>query len=137
MRGFPWIPYLPLAALLVTTAARADAIPAIEIFTDATRFPVMHAGTATVYDLSAPRRVEADLSRGLPKDPGAAAAVARARFAGAAGSLRSAYAGPAKALQYRLTKLPAVVFDRGAAVVYGVTDVAEAMRFYRRWKEGR
>lgn len=73
----------------------------------------------------------------MPRDPAAAEALARARIAGAAGSLRAAYAGPAQALRYRLTKLPAVVFDRGAAVVYGVPDVAEATRLYQHWKEAR
>jgi integrating conjugative element protein (TIGR03757 family) len=137
MRGFPWIPCLLLAEVAVATTAGADVIPAIEVFTDAIRFPITHAGSARVYDLAEPRRLAADLGRGLPKDPAAAAAVARARLAGAAGSLRAAYAGPAKALQYRLAKIPAVVFDQGAAVVYGVTDVAEAVRFYQRWREER
>jgi integrating conjugative element protein (TIGR03757 family) len=118
-------------------AARAEGEPAIEVFTDTTRFPVTSAGAATVYDLSAPRRLAADLGRGLPRDPAAAEALARARIAGAAGNLRTAYEGPMKALRYGLAKIPAVVFGQGQAVVYGVTDVAEAIRWYRRWQEAR
>jgi integrating conjugative element protein (TIGR03757 family) len=118
-------------------AARVQGEPAIEVFTDATRFKVTSAGAATVYDLSAPRRLAADLGRGLPRDPAAAEAIARARIADAAGSLRAAYEGPTRALRYGLAKLPAVVFGEGRAVVYGVTDVAEAIRWYRRWQEAR
>jgi integrating conjugative element protein (TIGR03757 family) len=77
------------------------------------------------------------LGQGLPRDPTVAEVLARARIAGAAESLRAAYAGPAQALRYRLAKIPAVVFDRGAAVVYGVPDVAEATRLYQRWKAAR
>ena len=41
--------------------------------------------------------------------------------------------GLAAALQYGLTKVPAIVFD-GAAVVYGVTDVNQARAIYRTWR---
>jgi integrating conjugative element protein (TIGR03757 family) len=122
---------------MATLAVRAETPLHIEVFTDATHFPVTRAGPATVHDLSAPRRLEAALGQGLPRDPTVAEVLARARIAGAAESLRAAYAGPAQALRYRLAKIPAVVFDRGAAVVYGVPDVAEATRLYQRWKAAR
>lgn len=134
MSGFSCLPW---AGLLVALAVRAETPPRVEVFTDPARCPITSAGSATVYDLAAPRRLEAELSVGLPRDPAAAEALARARIAAAADALRAAYTGPTQALRYRLTKIPAVVFDRGAAVVYGVTDVAEAIRLFQRWKEAR
>jgi integrating conjugative element protein (TIGR03757 family) len=127
---------LLLAAWSVTARGAEDGV-LIEVFTDATLFPVTSAGTATVYDLSAPRRLAADLGRGLPREPAAAETAARARIAGAGTNLRAAYEGPAKALGYGLAKIPAVVFGQGQSVVYGVTDVAAAIQLYRRWREGR
>ncbi|WP_434114207.1 DUF1525 domain-containing protein [Methylocaldum sp. GT1TLB] len=55
---------------------------------------------------------------------------------GLAAPLQAAYEGHARALSYGLTRYPAIVFDRGRAVVYGTADLGEALRYYRTWKEG-
>lgn len=128
-----WLFALALAGL----PAPAAGAPVIEVFTDGRLFPIVHAGSATVYDLAEAGRLEAALGQGLPKDPAAAKALALARRAPLEADLRAAYAGRTLALRYGLSKIPAVVFDRGVAVVYGVADVAEAARRYDRWKEAR
>jgi integrating conjugative element protein (TIGR03757 family) len=94
-------------------------------------------GAVTVYDLSAASRVLDSLGRGLPGDHKAAAAIASSRLAASAGALRTAYAGHAKAAEYGIEKIPAVVFDGGSSVVYGITDLQEALRIYRRWEAGQ
>ncbi|WP_052808397.1 TIGR03757 family integrating conjugative element protein [Methyloterricola oryzae] len=89
-----------------------------------------------VYDLSAPVSIDAELAAGLPKELEAAAQVARSRLADPQfqARLRSAYQGHLRALQFQITRYPAVLFDHGAAVVYGVTDLPEALSVYLRWK---
>lgn len=117
--------------------AEAPSPSAIELFTDSTAFRPVGAGRFPVYDLSAPRRMEAELGRSLPASPQAAAAVAKSRIAASQNALRAAFAGHAKAAEYGITKVPAVVFDRGAAVVYGTADVGAALRLYGAWRERR
>ena len=48
--------------------------------------------------------------------------------------VETAYRGRLRAAELGVDRLPAVVFD-GEAVVYGVTDLAEAVRLYRRWQQ--
>lgn len=89
-----------------------------------------------VYDLSAPIDVEAELAAGLPAEREAAAQVARSRLADPQfqARLRSAYQGHLRALQFQITRYPAVLFEDGRAVIYGVTDLPEALTAYLRWK---
>lgn len=37
--------------------------------------------------------------------------------------------------QYDLRWLPAIVFEEGKAVVYGITDVGDALKRYQAWKQ--
>lgn len=120
-----------LAAALAQ--ARADEAP-VEVFTDSTLFRLPHAGGAAVYDLSAPRRLADALGQGLPQNPAEAQAAAAARFEAAKQRLAAAYRGHALAAHYGIAKIPAVVFNRGEAVAYGLADPAEAAALYRRWK---
>ena len=46
---------------------------------------------------------------------------------------RQSAAGLINAAEYGVDRYPAIVFD-GNAVVYGVTDIGEALRHYRKWK---
>ncbi|BBA32475.1 hypothetical protein sS8_0510 [Methylocaldum marinum] len=107
----------------------ADIGPAaVEVFTDPS-FPASGVETLRnqripidIFDLAAPRRIEAVLSAGLPANEAAALAIARQRLEGQgsrlAAQLETAYEGHARALSYGLARYPAIVFDRGAAVVY-------------------
>ena len=126
-----------LAGLAAAFAAAAQSNDTVEVFTDATRWPVADAPGAKVYDLSEAKRLADALGRGLPRSPQAAQAMAAERFAAQKQNLAAVYAGHAQAIRYGITKIPAAVFNQGEAVVYGVADVAEASGIYRRWKEGR
>jgi integrating conjugative element protein (TIGR03757 family) len=127
-----------LAILIAAAACRVGAEPAVEVFTDSKAFAVTGAEAfgATLYDLAGLRRWAAALRRTLPTDPAGADAGARAALATAAGPAAQVLAGLAKAADYRLAKVPAIVLGHGEAVVYGITDVREAVDLYRRWKEG-
>ena len=50
--------------------------------------------------------------------------------------LITAYQGLSVAIQYQIDRYPAVLFDRGKAVVYGVTDLQQALGWYRQWQSG-
>lgn len=114
----------------------------VDIFTDAahpvTTAALTRAGVPfAYYELDAPARWAAALSRDLPADPARAEALLQARLARLpTASLTSSWQSLARARQYGLDRLPAVVCRRPTAacwgVVYGVTDGAAALAHCRR-----
>lgn len=130
---------------LVASLACAAALPPVqaqervEVFLLGTQH-MRGAGTATVYHVDGLERANAALSAGLPPDPAQAEAIARRRFEALTEADRRAIGistqGLAAAMQYRLLKVPAIVFD-GAAVVYGVEDVDQARAIYQTWRTRR
>ncbi|NMG00745.1 TIGR03757 family integrating conjugative element protein [Aromatoleum toluolicum] len=129
----------------VASLACAAALPPVqaqkrvEVFLLGTQH-VRGTGTATVYHIDGMERINAALSAGLLPDPAQAEAIARRRFEALTEADRRAIGisaqGLAAAMQYRLTKVPAIVFD-GAAVVYGVEDVDQARAIYQTWRARR
>jgi integrating conjugative element protein (TIGR03757 family) len=93
-----------------------------------------------VYQLDGLSQLEAALSRDLPPEPEAARAEVLRRIAQldrdemAAG--RQAASGLIAALAYGIDRYSAVVIN-GEAVVYGLTDVNEALRHYADWRESK
>lgn len=90
-----------------------------------------------VYALDGIERFEAILSDRLPTDRNAARRAALKRV-GQMDALRveeaqRATLGLLKAAEYGVDRYPAIVFD-GQTVVYGVTDIGEALRHYRMWQ---
>jgi integrating conjugative element protein (TIGR03757 family) len=78
--------------------------------------------------------IAAELSRGLPADPQAAAMEARRRFvadrARIEARVKAAIAGLQRANELGVRRYPAIVFD-GQAIVYGVTDLPNAIALYQ------
>ena len=113
--------------------------PVIEVFTDAEHPVVMAPGMrsrVTVYRVDALEDLKEQLAAGLPThDTQAALREAQHRLQRIAGSQRRALqatgTGLAKAVQYGIDRYPAIVFDQGRAVVYGLTHVDEALGMYR------
>lgn len=145
------VPVLLLGTLTDPTwadqAAGAQEPRLIEVITDRAH-PVTGVESRSdrlnvqVFDLDAPARLEAQLSEGLPNDPTTAARLARQRLEHLgrqrlATQFASAYAGLLKALAYGIERYPAVVFDGGDSVVYGVTDLDQALGYYRHWRSLR
>ena len=94
-----------------------------------------------VYEIDAVASLESALSKGLPADPDGAQRLVRKRLGqivdrSRLDHVRRSAAGLLNAAEYGIDRYPAVVFD-GDAVVYGVTDLGEALRHYRMWKGGR
>jgi integrating conjugative element protein (TIGR03757 family) len=136
MRAFGWI----VVGAMVVASATAE-YPKAEVFTSA-QYPITTDITpgVQVYRLDAPARLEGEITARLPSDPSEAYAFAeealKVQWREQAKRLTETYQGVLKARQYGLQKLPAIVFD-GRAVVYGVTDLEQALGDYRRWQGAR
>ena len=121
--------------------------PLIEIFTSA-ESPINNSNIQrsskgagvefTRYEIDRISRFQSELSAGLPKDAAQAKQLVLARFklmdAVVSQQLENSGKGLAKAVHYGVDRYPAIVFD-GRAVVYGVTDVEEAIKRYTQWRE--
>jgi len=129
-------------ALLQAASTGASMPSSIEVFTNA-RYPISGTASASVsiqiYDIDAPDRLEDALSADLPPDPEQAKTIAFKRLndlgAELADMVDQAYEGVTKAMSYELTKIPAVVFDDGVSVVYGISDLNEAIKHYQLWQQ--
>jgi len=93
-----------------------------------------------LYNLNAPDLVEDELGRGLTGNPEKAHQILMARLEQIGREtlekrFKAAYQGVIKAQFYGIDRFPAVVFDRGASVVYGVSDLEAAVARYQHWRE--
>ena len=126
----------------LTLAPQAFALESVEVFTDPALFPVAlgNSGVAVeVHDLSAQQKLLDELGQGLPGNPSLAKDMAASRLetAGFRQRLADTTTAALLASRYGITKIPAIVFDRGAAVAYGLTDVNQAVQVYQHWKEAQ
>ena len=130
-----------MAALVVSVAATAtDASPrmpeSIDVFTTSDR-PVLREQQfqARLYLLDGLNALEHSLSQNLPSDPEKAKAIALKRLSVLEDALQieveNAVEGLSLATSYGLRKLPAIVFDGGESVVYGVDRLDRAIAIYQ------
>ena len=98
----------------------------------------LRTANVTTYAVDGLERFESGLSEGLPQDPAAAKAEALRRVQQLDDTrmapAKNTAIGLAKAVQYGVDRYPAIVFD-GRAVVYGVTDLVEALDRYEAWQQ--
>lgn len=122
--------------LAVLAAGPGRAQEHVEVFQLSTQ-QVRGVDGAAVHYVDSIQRLTAALSVGLPPSAQQAAAIAKERFAALSNADRQDIEAGARALdlsaRYRLTKVPAIVFDQ-RAVVYGVPDVDAARTMYRAWR---
>lgn len=139
----PWLDWLFLGPLAISAPVWASDALVIEVFTTSEQ-PVVGAeherlrtATITSYAVDGLERFESVLSEGLPADPDAARPEALRRIQHLDDArmvpAKNAAFGLAKAVQYGVDRYPAIVFD-GRAVVYGVTDLVEALDRYEAWQ---
>lgn len=94
-----------------------------------------------LYNLDAPKHLIASLSQNLPANQTAAKRTLEQRLQqhgqqALQQQLMTAYQGLSLAMQYQIDGYPAVLFDQGRAVIYGVTDLEQAVHLYRQWQSG-
>lgn len=143
-----------LAQLVIGTAQatqhRAENPRLVEVFTT-TELPVTSESILNrqpdstemefhIYELDGIQRIETKLSDGLTADPEQSKQVVLQRFQQLheedRARMQRAAMGLAKAMQYGIDRYPAIVFD-GDVVIYGMTDIGEALHRYQAWREGR
>ena len=95
-------------------------------------------GTAnTVYVVDALHNATERLSVDLPNIPAEAQRIAEVRLKALTEqdkeALHQASTSVIRAAEYKIVKVPAIVFD-GKAVIYGVSNVEEARVIYRGWR---
>jgi len=93
----------------------------------------------TILNLDAVQSLHAQLSQGLPNDETLARTVVQQKIADIGRSkledeLRTAYLPLGAMMAYGLDRYPVIIFDQ-QAVIYGVTDLAQAINQYRQWRE--
>lgn len=107
----------------------------IEVFTTSDRqFGSTNTGTA-IFEIDGLAALDRELSQSLPADPEEAKQLALQRISELGDDLRSraewAAEGLSRAHRYGIKKVPAVVFDGGQSVVYGLSDIHQAIEIYR------
>lgn len=91
------------------------------------------------YNLDDGKRLTANLAIGLPPNQEQAKAALEQRFKQQGmevvkNQFMQAFQARITGLRYEISRYPAIVFDRGRAVVYGVTDLIRALEIYREWR---
>lgn len=90
----------------------------------------------TVHRLDTFQALSDELSRGLPSNPVLAEQIVQRVFHERKADIQSTAEVHAKVIQkaisYGLTRYPALVFNDGESVIYGVTDLKTALSIYRR-----
>lgn len=126
------VPLIAAAVLAVGPAHAQQPIQKVEVFANSAMV-LTNAQGATVYRLDGLQQLQDELSQGLPSDPNKAAQIAQQRMRAMGAGLQerasNAATGIGLATQYGVDRMPAVVIN-GQAIVYGVTDVAEAVRLF-------
>ena len=93
-----------------------------------------------ILNLDSVTDIEQRLGEGLPNDPELARTLVDQRIAHIGRTtldteLRAAYLPLSTMMAYGLDRYPVIIFDR-QAVIYGVTDLTQAIDQYRQWKQG-
>jgi len=119
-----------------TFAADEAHVPSvIEVFTTSDIQIGGVTNDATIFEIDGLAVLDQELSHGLPTDPEEAKALALQRIGELGDTLRAraeqAAEGLGRAHHYGIKKVPAVVFDGGRSVVYGLTDLGKALDIYR------
>ena len=138
-----WASALMLALLIGGPLSYAESPPRIEIFHTAADPIVVPPGEAVVrYVVDNAVAVEKALIARLVEAGRTVDSTAKRHDAKnlvrqvqpeVARAVVNSYQGLRRARALGITRVPAIVFDDGAAVVYGVRDLREAFSRYRQW----
>lgn len=130
-----------IVLLMLSTASYAyEAVSLVEVFVNTPLRADTPLKNSTgqlievkVYDLSAPERFENELSQNLPETEQLIKTAVLQKVQALPHSyfeehVVMPYEGILKATEYELTKLPAIVFNNGETVIYGIKDIGRAVR---------
>ena len=131
---------MAIVLVAVNGVVSANDQPLVEVFTasDVPINPDHQVDRLQVYEIDVIRQFEKEISRGLSEDVNTAKHQAIERVTQLdekqKQQVQRSSIGLIKAMQYGIARYPAIVFD-GEAVLYGVTDLTEAIHRYRQWRE--
>ena len=137
--------YLVLITLGFCSNSQAAEQPFIEVVTS-NLFPVSNSRvlqrqgySINVYKLDDGKRLVTQIGANLPHNQEAAKNALQQRFKKMGeeqvkAQIMHAFQAITISTQYGLTHYPAVVFNHGESVVYGVTNLIQALSFYQQWK---
>ena len=137
--------YLVLIALGFCSNSQAEEQPFIEVISS-DLFPVSdiqvlqrQGYSINVYNLDNGKRLVAQIGANLPHHQEAAKNALQQRFKKMGeeqvkAQFIQAYQAVTISTQYGLTRYPAVVFNHGESVIYGETNLVQALRLYQQWK---
>jgi integrating conjugative element protein (TIGR03757 family) len=138
-----WASALMLALLIGGPLSYAESPPRIEVFHTAADPIVVPSDVVVVqYVVNNAVAVENALTSRLVEASRTVDSAARRHDANnlvrqvqpeVARAVVNSYQGLRRARLLGITRVPAIIFDDGAAVVYGVRDLREALSRYRQW----
>lgn len=134
-----------ILSLLSSVVVAGESVSLIEIFVDDLN-AIKHGRITNkaglnvefvIYDLSGPERFEKELSRGISGSIDQVKRKVLKKVQGLPASymeehVMTPYKGLLKAMEYELTKLPAIVFNNGESVIYGVRNINKAVQIRAR-----
>jgi integrating conjugative element protein (TIGR03757 family) len=135
--------FLLIGPLLISSPQLAAEPDYVDVFTER-EHPIrgadhsrLKSARVQIYEVDGLRRFEAALSNGLPRNSDLAKAEALRRIGKLndtqMASAKNAANGLAMAHRYGVDRIPAIVID-GSAVIYGVTDLVDAIERYDAWR---
>jgi|GEM_PF-2462193 len=113
----------------------AFAQTSIEVFVDQPLVaPLVPGATITVFDMARASLLQKTIPK-FSKDPALGQSQASAWLVSPDGKahiaqLKDAYVSHQKMMVYGIEKIPAIVFEQGKFVIYGITDVRQAVAEY-------
>lgn len=125
-----------LGLLCICINANAQSNLLVEVFSDnAIAASGLPGYQINYFNLAEPEEVKAAYLPVLPPNLEQATSIMNAFMQSDRGRLfqqkiREAYRGHQLMVSYQLEKIPAIVFDKGRYVVYGTTDVRQALVIY-------
>ena len=135
-----------LSLLCLSFTLKANEAPYIEVITS-DEFPVTgiedlkkQGIEAKVLNFDDSKRMITKLESGLPNNEAAAKKAMQQRLKKMGDeALKNVFSQAFQAVivgtQHGITRYPAVVFDRGQSVIYGVTEMTHALALYHQWQE--
>lgn len=142
MRKYLTNTFLMIGAMFVSTVALANNMPnLIQVITYNNR-AIQNIDTAKnlqisieIFNLDDQFNLQDELSKDLPKDKDAAIEIAKQRTQAVnPDRWENMWRGALLAKKYKISKAPAIIFNSGQQVIYGITDIKKALEIYKEYE---
>lgn len=91
--------------------------------------------TIKVYNLDSQFNLQDELGKDLPNDKNKAIEIAKQRMQAVnPDRWETMWRGALLAKKYKISSAPAIIFNNGQQVIYGITDIEKALKIYKEYK---